>query len=246
MVTGLDLLFSLLIVVAASTVIGTAGFGFSLVATPVLLLYLEPQQVVVVANSLIALLLVLVLARTWRNLDLRASMGLVVGGMVATPVGVLALNSAGPSALRITIAVVIIFLGLFSLKNVQLPFANNRAAGPSMGFLTSLAVTTIAIGGPLGAIYAISQKWKPDMLRASLALFFLASDVVAFPLYAATGLVHKDTLANIGILIPGLIIGFPVARFLVCRINERIFRYVVVAVIVVAGSATLIREFSGV
>lgn len=232
--------------VAASTVIGTAGFGFSLVASPVLLLYLEPQQVVVVANSLIALLLVMVLARTWRNLDLRASMGLVVGGMVATPIGVLALNSASPSTLRITIAVVIIFLGLFSLKNVQLPFANNRASGPAMGFLTSLAVTTIAIGGPLGAIYAISQKWKPDMLRASLALFFLASDVVAFPLYAATGLVHKETLANIGILIPGLIIGFPVARFLVGRINERLFRYVVVAVIVVAGSATLFREFSGV
>ena len=246
MVTGLDLLFSLLIVIAASTVIGTAGFGFSLVATPVLLLYLEPQQVVVVANCLIALLMVLVLARTWRNLDLRASMGLVVGGMVATPVGVLALNSASPSALRITIAVVIIFLGLFSLKNVQLPFANNRAAGPVMGFFTSLAVTTIAIGGPLGAIYAISQKWKPDMLRASLALFFLASDVVAFPLYAATGLVDRDTLANIGILIPGLIIGFPLARFLVGRINERIFRYVVVAVIVVAGSATLFREFIGV
>lgn len=246
MVTGLDLLFSILIVIAASTVIGTAGFGFSLVATPVLLLYLEPQQVVVVANCLIALMMVLVLARTWRNLDLRASMGLVVGGMVATPVGVLALNSASPGALRITIAVVIIFLGLFSLKNVQLPLANNRAAGPVIGFFTSLAVTTIAIGGPLGAIYAISQKWKPDMLRASLALFFLASDVVAFPLYVATGLVHKDTLANIGILIPGLIIGFPLARFLVGRINERIFRYVAVAVIVVAGSTTLIREFSGV
>jgi uncharacterized membrane protein YfcA len=246
LVTGLDLLFSILIVIAASTVIGTAGFGFSLVATPVLLLYLEPQQVVVVANCLIALMMVLVLARTWRNLDLRASMGLVVGGMVATPVGVLALNSASPGALRITIAVVIIFLGLFSLKNVQLPLANNRAAGPVIGFFTSLAVTTIAIGGPLGAIYAISQKWKPDMLRASLALFFLASDVVAFPLYVATGLVHKDTLANIGILIPGLIIGFPLARFLVGRINERIFRYVAVAVIVVAGSTTLIREFSGV
>lgn len=246
MVTGLDLLFSILIVVAASTVIGTVGFGFSLVAAPVLLLYLEPQQTVVVANSLIALLLIMVLLRTWRNLELRASMGLVLGGMAATPIGVLALNSASPSTLRITIAIVIIFLGLFSLKNIQLPFAQNRAAGPVFGFLTSLAVTTIAIGGPLGAIYAISQRWKPDMVRASLALFFLASDVVAFPLYAATGLVGRDTLANIGVMIPGLIVGFVLARLLVHRINERIFRYVVVAVIVVAGSVTLVREFGGV
>ena len=82
------------------------------------------------------------------------------------------------------------------------------------------------------------------MVRASLALFFLASDLVAFPLYAATGLVEKDTLANIGLLIPGIIIGFFMARMIITWINERIFRYVVVAVIVVAGSVTLIREFS--
>ena len=166
--------------------------------------------------------------------------------MAGTPIGVLALNSASPSALRITIAIVIIFLGLFSLSSVQLPFAQRRPAGPIFGFLTSLAVTTIGIGGPLGAIYAIAQGWKAETVRAVLALFFLASDIVAFGLYAATGLVGRDTLANIGVMIPGLVIGFGLAAVLVTRINDRIFRYAVVAVIVVAGSGTLTREFTGV
>ena len=242
MLSGYELFFSLLIVAAASTVIGTVGFGFSLVAVPVLLIYLEPQQVVVVANSLIALLMIMVLSQTWKNLEFKASLGLVLGGMVATPLGVLVLNSASPGALRITIAMVIIFLGLLSLKNVQLPFSRSKMAGPVFGFLTSLAVTTIAIGGPLGAIYAISQRWKPEMIRAALALFFLSSDLVAFPLYAATGLVEKETLSNIGLLIPGLIVGFCMARILIDWINEGVFRYVVVAVIIVAGSVTLIRE----
>ena len=89
MVTGLELFYSLLITVAAATVIGTVGFGFGLVAIPVLLLYLEPAQTVVISNSLIAILMVMVLARTWRHLKLRASIGLVIGGLVATPVGVL-------------------------------------------------------------------------------------------------------------------------------------------------------------
>ena len=242
MLSGSELFFSFLIVVAASTVIGTVGFGFSLVAAPVLLLYLDPQQVVVVANSLIALLMIMVLARTWRNLEFKASLGLVLGGIAATPIGVLALNAASPGLLRITIAIVIIFLGLVSFKDVQLPFSRSKVAGPGFGFLTSLAVTTIAIGGPLGAIYAISQRWKPDMIRAALALFFLSSDLVAFPLYAATGLVGNETLSNIGILIPGLVVGFCMAQVLVHWINDRLFRYVVIAVIIVAGSATLIRE----
>ena len=246
MLTGYELFFCILIVIAASTVLGTVGFGFGLVSAPVMLIYLEPRQAVVVINCLIGLMLVMVLVRTWRQLELRASMGLVLGGVAATPIGVLALNAASPSVLRITIAFVIIFLGLFSLKNVKLAFAQNKVAGPLFGFLTSLAVTTIAIGGPLGAIYAISQNWKPDTVRAALALFFLTSDIVAFGLYAATGLVNQDTLINIGLLIPGLVIGFGLAAVLVNRINDQMFRHAVIAVIVIAGSVMLFREFSGV
>ncbi|MCH8988145.1 MAG: sulfite exporter TauE/SafE family protein [Chloroflexi bacterium] len=246
MVTGLELFFSIIIVTAAATVIGTVGFGFGLVAVPVLLLYLEPQQAVVVSNSLIGIMMAMVLVRTWRHLKLRAGIGLVLGGMAATPVGVLALNSASPSALRITIAIVIISLGLFSLSSVQLPFAQRRPAGPIFGFLTSLAVTTIGIGGPLGAIYAIAQRWRAETVRAVLALFFLTSDIVAFALYAATGLVGRDTLANIGVMVPGLLFGFGLTAMLVNRINERIFRHAVIAVIVVAGSVMLIREFTGI
>ena len=240
MLTGYELFFAILAIAASSVVIGTVGFGFALVAAPVLLLYLEPQQVVVVINSLIGLMLATVLVRNWRHLELRPSMGLVLGGLAATPIGVLALNSASPGVLRITIAIVIIVLALVSLKNIQLPFTRSKMAGPSFGFLTS----TIAIGGPIAAIYAISQEWKPDRIRATLALLFITSDIVAFALYAATGLVTRDTLANIGVMIPGLIIGSGLAAVLVNRINDRIFRHAMIAVIVVAGSATLIRELS--
>lgn len=246
MVTGLELFFSILIVAAASTVMGAVGFGFVLVAAPVVLLYLEPQQTVVVLNGLTAILMAMVLLRTWQHLELRPSVGLVLGGLAATPIGVLALNAASPGTLRVTIAIVIVVLGLFSLTNVRIPFAQHRMAGPTFGFLTSLSVTSIGIGGPLGAIYAIAQRWKAETVRAVLALFFLVTDTVAVALYAATGLVGLDTLANIGVMIPGLVIGFGLAAVLVNRINDRIFRYAVVAVIVVAGGVLLVREFTGV
>ena len=245
MLTGFDLFFSILIVAAGATVMGTIGFGIVLVAAPVVLLYLEPQQAVVVLNGLTAILMVMVLMRTWRFLEFRASVGLVLGGMAATPIGVLALNAASAGVLRVTIAVVIIILALFSLTNIQLPFAQRRPAGPFFGFLTSLSVTTIGIGGPIGAIYVIAQRWKAETVRAVLALFFLVSNTLAFALYSATGLVDGNTLANIGALIPGLIIGFGLASVLVTRINDRTFRYAVVGVIVVAGGVMLVRELTG-
>ncbi|MBC8281771.1 MAG: hypothetical protein H8E48_13380 [Chloroflexi bacterium] len=47
-------------------------------------------------------------------------------------------------------------------------------------------------------------------------------------------------------MIPGLIIGLGLTSVLVTRINDRVFRHAVIAVIVIAGSVMLIREFSGI
>jgi len=47
-------------------------------------------------------------------------------------------------------------------------------------------------------------------------------------------------------MIPGMIIGFGVAGVVVNHINDRVFRHAMIAVIVVAGTATLVRELSGV
>ena len=242
MLAELELLFALLAVIAGAVVMGTVSFGFGLVVSPFLLLFLEAQPTVVVVNSLIGILLAMVLARTWRHLDLKTSGGLVLGGLAATPLGVLALNATDADTLTIIIAVVILCLGLFSLTNVELPLAQRRMAGPVFGFLTSLAVTTLSIGGPLAAIYAIAQRWEPQRVRAALALFFMSADIAAFALYSATGLVTRDTLANIGVLLPGLIVGFAISGMVVSRLDERIFRYVVIGVILVGGSVLLGRE----
>ena len=245
MLSGTELIFALLIVSVGALVLGTVSFGFGLSVTPVLLLFLDAKPTVVVVNCLTGLLLAMVLVQTWRHLNLRVSGGLIVGGLAATPVGVLALNSADPGTLKIIIAVVILILGLLSLANIRLPFAQRRLAGPAFGFVTSLAVTSISIGGPLAAIYAIAQRWDPQAVRASLALLFLTANGVAFALYSVTGLVDRDALANIGVLVPGLFVGFAVAVLVVGKLDERAFRYVAVVVILAGGSVLLGREIAG-
>jgi uncharacterized membrane protein YfcA len=112
------------------------------------------------------------------------------------------------------------------------------------GFLASLSVTTLSIGGPLAAIYVIAQRWPPDTMRVSLAFYFLISYVLAFALYAGAGLVDRETLLNIGLLVPALLAGFGLATLIVKRINERAFRYVAIAVIITGGAVLLLREMT--
>lgn len=242
MLSGLELVAALAIVFVGATVMGTVSFGLGLVVAPILLLFIAPQSAVVTVNSLIAILLLIVLINTRKHFDLRLIAGTTVGGLVAVPIGVLALDTASPAILRIAIGIVILCLAPLAIANVELPLSRHRATGPVIGFLTSLSVTTLSIGGPLVAIYVLARRWPPQVMRASLAFYFLVADILAFGLYTQAGMVGRDTLANIGMLIPSVLLGFGLATLLVRRMDTRVFRYVAVTVIVVGGTVLLGRE----
>lgn len=242
MLSGLELLIALVAVFVGATIMGTVSFGMALVVAPVLLLFLAPQSVVVIANGIIVVLLAMVLWRVRQHLDVRPVAGMALGGLAAVPLGVLALRAADPTLLRITIGAVILLLGLLILFNVQIPLARHRLAGPLFGFLASLSITSLSIGGPLAAIYVMAQQWPPPVMRAALAFFFLSTYILAFALYAVVGLVDRDTLANVGLLVPGLLAGFGLASVIVSRINEKMFRYAALAVIITGSVVLLGRE----
>ena len=244
MLSGLELVAALAIVFVGATVMGTVSFGLGLVVSPILLLFVAPQSTVVVVNSLTAILLFIVLIHARSHFDLRLIAGTALGGLVAVPIGVLLLDSASPATLRFVIAVVILCLAPLAIANVQLPLAQRRLTGPVIGFLTSLSVTTLTIGGPLVAIYVLARRWPPQVMRASLAFYFLVANILAFGLYTQAGLVDWDTMANIGMLIPSLLLGFGLATLLVRRMDARFFRYAAVTVIIVGGTVLLGREIA--
>ena len=237
-----ELVFALLIAFAASVVLGTVGFGFGLVGSPPMLLFLEAKTTIVIVNSLTAIMAGLILLSTWRHLDLRRSKGLIIGGLAGTPVGVFLLNVAEPGFLRIIIGVVIVVMGLLSLREIRLPYATFPGSGLCFGFITTFAVTAITIGGLIAGVYAIAQRWPAQTVRASLAITFLISGVTQVTLYAYTGLYSRGTVTMVALLVPALLVGFGVAGLLVGRLNEQAFRYVVIALIVVGGSILLARE----
>ena len=245
MLTGAELAVAIVMVTLGSVVLGTVSFGLGMVASPVLLLLLGAKPTIVIINSLIAVNLSMVLLGTWRHIDLKVSKGLILGGLAGAPIGVFVLNVAEPGLLRIIIGVVIVVLGLLNLRETQLPIATFPGSGTFYGFTTCLAVTAISIGGPLGGVYAIAQRWPTQTIRAALAAMFVSSSGMAVVLYAFTGLYDNDTLVNLGMMVPAVLLGVVIASLLVGRLNERMFRYVVIALVVAGGGMLLARELLG-
>ncbi len=244
MLVGWELVIGLGIIFLGSIVLGTISFGVGMVAMPVLLLFLAPQDAVVIINAMIVLTTGLTVIQTWRHLRLKESWPFVVAGLPPVPIGVLLLHSANPVALRIAIVALILALGVMSLFQVRLPGARRRLAAPICGFTTSLLVTTLGIGGPLGGLYAIEQDWSRDTIRATLALYFFLAAGLAMGLFAAIGLVSLTTAQNIGVLALAVMLGSAVAAVVARRMSTQVFRYAVLAVTIGGSASLLIRELA--
>ena len=106
-----------------AVVLGTISFGLGTVSMPFMLLILPPQEAVVIVNAVVVLTTGLTVIQTWRHLNLRQSWPFVAAGLPPVPLGVLLLHGADAVALRLTIVVVILALGVMSLFRIRLPGA---------------------------------------------------------------------------------------------------------------------------
>lgn len=241
MLAGWELAIGLAALLLGSFVFSAVGFGMALAMAPILLLILAPQQVVVLANTMIVLATLLILAQTWRHFRWRQSWLFIVAGLPPVPLGVFLLNTATPALLRTTIVALILAIAVMSLFNVRVPAAQTRWAAMGFGFTTTLLTTTLSIGGPLAGIYAIEQDWSREQMRATLAMYFLLAGALGLALYLAVGLIPTGMAYNIGVGAPVVLVGATAGGWLARRMSLRVFRYAVLFVII-GGSATLLAR----
>ena len=242
MLAGWELALGLAAMFFGAVVLGTISFGLGTVAMPFLLIVLLPQDAVVIVNAMIILTTGLTVAQTWRHLRLGETWPFMVAGLPPVPVAVFALHEFNPTALRVTIALVVLTVGLMSLFNVRIPAARKAWMAPLVGSGTTFMVTTFAVGAPLAALYAIEQDWSRDTIRATLALYFLLAAILAMILFAVSGLINEGVAQNMGALAVSVLAGSGVAALVARRISLGVFRYVVVSVTVIGSISLLLRE----
>ena len=225
-----------------STVLSTVGFGIGMSTTPILLLVIEPQTVVVMLNTVAVLLYVLVLLRTRQHLPAKEMTGVSVAGLLGVPLGVIALSSASATVLRVSITALILVLAAVATLNVRWALPRPRMIGPMLGFVVGALLTTTGIGGPLMVLFLLAKDWPRDAVRASLSFYFLFVGIAGVIGYGAAGLFTSERVSLILVVAGPVVLGFALSTIIVPRMNERLFRHAAVSVIVVTSIMVLGRE----
>ncbi len=230
------------IVFGGALVFCTVGFGIGVASFPLLLLLLDPQTAVVVINSVSLLMFSLVIWQTRRHIPVRQVLPVAGAGLVGVPVGIFILRDADTGFLRIAIVALIIALTLLATINIRWALPKSTPVELGVGFVVSVMLNAFGVGGALMVLAWLSHRMSSHALRGSLSLYFLAVEGAGVVGYGASGLLTAERVLLIGVAVLPIVVGWGLALLILRRINEVMFRRLVIVAIVVTSMTVLVRE----
>lgn len=186
---------------------GALGFGFGMLAAPVLAIVdddLVPGAVLVLGVTVAAII-------AWQErgaLDWRGIRWALVGRVLGTVLGVLALSWLDAEDFAIV-------LGSFILVAVVLSVAGwhvrpTRSTLVGAGTVSGVMGTLTSIGGPPMAL--VYQRERAAQIRSTLAGFFLFGASLAIVSLTVSGQFGRGELVDGVRLLPGLLLGVVASR----------------------------------
>ena len=239
----LDLALIAVLATVASLPQNVAGFGFALVLAPLLVLFLDPEDTVIIVNILAMLSAAAIVWRLREHIAWRTAGTLFAASFAGMPLGLLVLLVVDGRVLQILIALAVLSGTLALARGLTIGAGNGIAAvaGVAGGFLR----TSTSAAGPPVILYLQGRRFPPDTFRATGSCFLMATGAVALVLYAATGRLDAGIGLSVGAAIPGVVIGTAVGATLAGRVSERWFRRIVTIVLIATAATAFVTAILG-
>jgi uncharacterized membrane protein YfcA len=226
------------VVLLASVVTTVAGFGFSLVAVPLMTAVVGPHEAVAVASLLGVLSTTVLFVRLRRHVAWPVATRQLVAAAVGMPLGLQVLLAVSETTLRIAIAVAV-SLGALALAGGFRLHNWGAAADVGAGFLSGLLNTSVGTSGPPLVLVNQARGLDPDAFRATLSAVFSGSAVMTNALFAASGRYTGPVLAGAAVCLPVLVVGWFVGLRLHGHVDARRMRVLVLVLLFGSAAAAL-------
>jgi hypothetical protein len=225
-------------VLVASTAQTLAGFGYALIATPLVAVLVGPREAVVGLTLSGVVLVALLGFRGRGSVDRRSVLVITVAAALAMPLGVLFLRSADERLLTAAIAVAVIAFALLMARGFRLP--DRSSSDAAAGFAAGLLSTSTGTSGPPIVIALSSKRMTPSAFRATISTIFLVQAGVGVVVFAAAGQVTRGAVSVALAGLPGVVLGTAVGERGFRRLDAAAFRRVVLAMLLLSGVVALI------
>ncbi|MCK5746808.1 MAG: sulfite exporter TauE/SafE family protein [Oricola sp.] len=163
----------ILVIFVAALLQGALGFGFALVAMPLLALMLGTQATAALVALCGCVLAALMLFHYRRDVHFGEAAGLILSAAAGVPLGIFILAHAPRGPLLVALGLLIAAFSLYSLLRPPAKELKDRRWGFVAGFLGGILGGAYNIPGPPVILYGAMRRWSPARFLGVTQAFFL-------------------------------------------------------------------------
>ncbi len=238
-----ELIAVLLVSVLASVTQTVAGFGFALLAVPLMSLAVDTPTAVLIAGVLGFINNVAQFSGDWSDADRPVARRLILGAFAGMPVGLVVLIAVDENVLRFTLGVAVAMFTVALARRAGFGRASSATdwiAGVTSGILN----TSLSTNGPPLVIALQARRLGPAAFRATMSIVFVASGVVGLLLFTVSGRFSESSLIGSAAGLPALVVGGLLGRRLRPHVDADRFRPLVLTLLAISAIAAIAASVS--
>jgi len=237
-----DLLAVTVIICFAAFLQSISGFGFSLLAMPLLSIFVDVQDAVVIATLCGIFTNAVHLKKDLQLVDQAIARRISLSALIGMPLGVVVLSVFSATQKRAIIGAVIVVLVYLMMRNFVLK-TENTTVDIFLGAFSGLLATSVSTNGPPLVFLLQSKQLDPWRLRATLAYVFTISGCASFIvlMIARKGSIEAFQYAFLSL--PAMYLGTVVGRKARHRVTQEAFQRLMYVLLLATGASTTLAAF---
>ncbi|WP_174615044.1 sulfite exporter TauE/SafE family protein [Virgibacillus ihumii] len=233
------LLYAVIILIA-SVLQTSTGFGFSIVATPFLLVMFEPREAIQINLILSLLISVALILKIRKDIDTGILKRLITGSLVGLPIGISIFLVMHMTLLKLGVGALIILLTVLLMMKFRI--RQNPKRDLVIGGVSGAFTTSIGIPGPPILLYFSGTDTSKEKLRGTTLAFYLwiyAVSLVIQIIFAGTS---KEIWQTGAAALPIVIIGLLLGQLLFKWISQELFRKLTYVLLFFSGIYLFVQQ----
>ncbi len=235
-----QIIIGLIIIFLAGIIQGITSFGFSLLAVPILSLFLPLKIVTPMLVIYSFVMNSVILYNVRKHVNIRKIAILVISGIVAIPFGTYLLKVLDEGVLKILVGAIVTLSALAFIRGFKVVIKNEKLSYVPVGIISGILNGSVSLSGPPVILFLTNQGVEKQIFRASLTSYFWVINLFTIPMFMLNGLITKDVVSYTGYLFPALIIGVLVGIKVAGKVDEKFFRKLTLVLMLIMGILSII------
>ena len=229
-------MFLFLIIILFATVLQTStGFGFSTLATPLLLFLFGPAEAIQI-NLILSLVLSLSLIKSIReSIDYGMLKRYILGSSAGVFIGIIFFIWIDINSLKMFVGLVVLMLFKFTITK------STRKEGV-VGVISGALTSSIGMPGPPLLLYFSGTDHKKEVVRSTTLAYYLFIYLISLIVQVSFAGTSETTWISSLWALPVVFIGLYLGQMLFKWISQKIFQIIIYIILFATGISLLMNS----